>query len=857
MEKIILKNVQDLVQEKSTSPMSTERPRTDWRKTYRESVRFNLSATFQKTNIFVQQNAEHLYASECWYSVHGKPHERVDTETRASSITSVMTLLPGDKYTTSSRLLVSVDRCALLLLQDEQPEVTNCDKLGSCSLDNAGGEVPKFHTVPDAAPDTSSHPDCKLLLETLEGEPPGGCNLPDGNGDEGAKAQCSVGQIKAFNPTSGDEELRCQQGYAQNDTIFCDVWSQSAEPCVQKREYDSATTFLRDYLNTTSFNPNVVGRHSEKLDQGKKKEWKTFELQICENEEVAVFKTKAQANENSRNKNVIHCEAECAEGSTVDNDVVSSRHIVTANGNIEADVLSGAKGERAAGEMIAKAPREMADHTAESPVPPRISQEAAEADNDVRPFSVIDPAIWSETDREAVRGRGSQCNAGAELKNESPSLAVSEIKTPSSLFDVTPPQEALFLGQTRQFKHSRGTQQCDDEKEGWGQTNAAHLKTGNKGDFLWNACRSSRPKCPPGQDKIEENIQTAGSRIKERNLSGCSQDNLGNLKAQMFHNLESETLKKDGSTKIKTEDGASVGCETTVIRKDGLQQENQTQAATLQVIPDCFSECSERDVSDSSRVLASTLPTHWDAVVPETQEVNPSYHAITIAPAPNCSDTLYPVPSVFAFGDRVPAGFDTFQRIQLPLEDDDEKVESGSNSPLCTSPSQWKQRSRSILEAESTNQHEVASEEEEEGKDVKRFKCHTENTTNLSSDCSCQDMAKLTTTPVRWPEQHVTSRSAVASSDNDCGPASSLKEDIEFDMKKHFDVVLKELRLYFEISVSEFFGVGNGSVPEQSGDVTKVPEEETSQQFFSPNLMHHKNTASGKFKQALTSQRSA
>ncbi|CAG00134.1 unnamed protein product [Tetraodon nigroviridis] len=408
---------------------------------------------------------------------------------------------------------------------------------------------------------------------------------------------------------------------------------------------------------------------------------------------------------------------------------------------------------------------------------------------------------------------------------------------------MTTKEQRHSVVSTRQFK-----QQCDDEKEGFGQTgspstNAAHLKTGNEGHFLWKACPSSSPKCPPVQDKKEESIETVEHLIKEHQLPGCSQANLGNLKTQGFQDPQSETSKKDGSTKIKTEDRSGLGCETMVITKDGHQRENQTQAAMLQIIPDCFTDSSERNLSDSSRVLASTLPTHWDAVVPEPQEVNPSYHASTIAPALNCSDTLCPVPSVFTFGDRVPAGFDTFQRIQLSLEDDDEKDYSGSNSPLCTSPPQSKQHYRSILEAESTNQHEVAPGEEE-GKDVERFKCHAENTTNLSGDYSCNDMPNLTTTPIRWPEPHVTSRSAVITPDNVCGPASPLKEDIEFALKKQFDLVLKELHLYFEISASEFCSVGNESVPKQCDNVTKVPEEETSQQFFSPDLMHHENTAS-------------
>ncbi|TNM95199.1 hypothetical protein fugu_017958, partial [Takifugu bimaculatus] len=141
-----------------------------------------------------------------------------------------------------------------------------------------------------------------------------------------------------------------------------------------------------------------------------------------------------------------------------------------------------------------------------------------------------------------------------------------------------------------------------------------------------------------------------------------------------------------------------------------------------------------------------------------------------------------------SLGDRVPAGFDTFQKIQLSLEDEAKSDYSGSNSPLHTSLSGPRRLYHSILEAESTNQHEVAPEEEEEGKDVERFKCHTENTTNLSSDYSCNDVPNLTTTPIRSPRQHV-------------------------------------------------------NVPERCTDVTRASEEETSEEFFSPDLMHHENAA--------------
>lgn len=917
MEKV-KENVQDmsLIKEDSVSQISPKRPRTDWIKNCNEKLRFDLSATFQNTNSSEQKNAELLYTSECCYSGCEITQDPEDTEITATPLADLMSLLPEHEHTGSSRAtLDTVEGSALLLVQDEQPEVTNCDKLGSCSLDVAGGELAKFHTVPDAAPDTCSHPDCKLLLESLEDEPPGGGNLLDGNGDEGEMAQCSVGQIKAFSPTS-DEEIRCQHGFArgemQDDPVFCETCTQSvkAKMCIQKMEDDGTSTFWSDYTNTTSLNINVVVNHSGKLDQGEENEENKLELQICGIEDVAVCETKGQVNESSLNKNGIHCETECAEGSTGNNNVVSSRNIVTENVNLEADVFTGAKGEHAAGEMIAIARRETADHTPETPAPARISQEPAEGDNNVSSSSVTDPAIWNETDREAGRGHSSQCTVGAEL---SPSLTVRETKMSLLLFDVTQPQDASFLGQSQQFNHPCRTQLCKDEKEDIYQacspsTNVTLLKTGNEGHCLWKTCLSCSPKLPPVLDRREESLETVRHSIKERNLSGCFHASLETLKAQVFKGLECETFKKDGSTKIKREessdeneksektefnkggedsfkiselsgfghrflnvgsthlsskmeitmekerrDEASVVCET-LVTEDGHHQENQKQASVTRASPNCFSQCLEGNICDSSKALASALPTQ-DAVVPWPQEVNPSYHAHTITPALNCSDTFSPLPSAFTLGDRVPAGFDTFQKIQLSLEDDGKSDYSGSNSPLHTSLSGPRRLYHSILEAESTNQHEVAPEEEEEGKDVERFKCHTENTTNLSSDYSCNDVPNLTTTPIRSPLQHVNGKSVVSPSNNICdnNPASNLRDNLEFDTKKQFDMVLKELHLYFEISVGDFISVGPVSVPEQCTDVTRGSEEETSEEFFSPDLMHHENAASGEFKMWLCS----
>lgn len=1040
MDKITQKDMSPQSEEELTSPLSPKRPRTDWANNHCEESRFDFSETFQKNTgspssiSTLQMNADLICPAELGDNEDEKPCEQEDTKLIVTPITNLTTSHSDGAHTRSSKAsFITAERCLLLLVKDEQPLVTECDKLSSYLLDDAGGALAESHTSQDASADTSSHPDCKRLGESLEDKPPGGCNLPAGNGQEGRQVQ-NVSQIQAFTRNSSDEEVRCQSGSTHeeilNDTGLCNTWSQSAEAeeSNQKRDEQGFSEIIllgkekeegntpisySDYADTQSFYPNA--EPSGNLAEGVKNEEEKLELQICENEDVAVCETKGQFNNNGLSKNTNHCAAECAEGSIVSYNVVSARNIAIENVSLKADVFCGAKGEHAAGKMIAKARSETADHTAETPMPARISQELAEGDNDVGPFSVIDPAIWSETDREAGETRcNSESTTGAEL---SPSVKVCEMEMPlPPCSDVRPSEEVSFPDQTWQFNHRSRTQQCKDEKEDLCQsytapqacsitTNGTHNKTANEGSCLWKSSPSSRPKLPPAEDGRQEGLETVGHRLKEQDQSGCFPVSLKHLKTQEVEHLQIEIARMEGGTELKereevssdehgksqysvdlderllqqnekhedgtkittggcingwtagelskygnnltridegnnleclsdhaysavipvdgmegitaeneTKDEASVGKETEanseilVISEDGHQQQSPKKREMTEASPDdCISEWTEGNMSNSANkstlvsqheqgnklsyfsdyqhkaetfmvenkddLLASTFPATSDAVVPGPHELTPSQNASNNPSALNCSDRFSPVPSAFTFYDRALGGFDTFERIQLSLDDDDDDDGSLSNSPLLTSlagqllKTPQRQLYHSTPEAKSANKHEVVPEEEEE--EVERLECHTENMASgfLSSDYSCNEVPNFISagdiTALRWPQQQPNSESACSSSESvqddlnpqsseSNSPASDLNDSPKFEMKKQFDVVLKELNLYFDISMSDFASdgkEGEESSPEQCSDVTEAVEDKTSSckdQLSSPDLRHHGDTSSGK-----------
>lgn len=581
MDKITLKDKSPQTDKEPSSPPSSKRPRIDWANNHSQKNWFEFSETFQKNAVSLlsintqQKNTGQVCPADCGDIKDGKAHDYEETKLKVTPVTSSATSHADDACDRLSKTsFIMTERCLLLVLKDEQPLVTKCDKLSLHLLDNAGGALGESHTSRDASANTFSHPDCNRLGESLEDKPPGGCNLPNGNGQDGRQVQNMFSQVQVFTHRSSDEEVRWQScstdEKTSNDTCFCTTWSQCAEVgdsnqkvCKYRlsesillgKETEEVNTNVAYsyYAGLKSFYSNSEVDPSGDLAEGVKNEEEKLELQICENEDIAVCETKDQFNENCLRKNGIHCSAECAEG--------SARNFAIEKGIRKADVFIRAKGEHAAGKMIAKAPCDPGDHTAETPMPARISQEPAEGDNDEGPFSVIDPAIWSETDREAG---GTHCNSesdtGAEL---SPSVNVCEIEMPPPpCSDVRPSQEVSVPDQTRPINQQSRTQQCNDEKENVCQshtepqacsitTNTTHNKTVNEGSSLWKSNLSSSPNLLPAVDGRQESLEAVGpllDLLKEQDQSGCF---AVGLKLQEVEHFQNEIARVAGEAEMK------------------------------------------------------------------------------------------------------------------------------------------------------------------------------------------------------------------------------------------------------------------------------------------------------------------
>lgn len=988
-----------------TSPLSPKRPRTDWANSCIETFCETICCPSSVSTL--QMIADLLCTDKCRVIEDEKPH--CSTTMIVSSITNLSASHAHDAPTSSP------EGCPLLLVTDEQPLVIECDKFCRYLRNDAGGELAESHTSRDSTTDTSSHPDCKLLRESLEDGPPGGCNLPPRNGQDGRQALSSVSQIQALNCSSSDEEAGCQShscgGKMLNGTGFCNTWRPSAEykETTQERDghrfreiiltgekkgVENSSVSYSDYADKNLFYPNVEEVPSGNLAEGVKSEEEKLELQICRNGDVAVCETKGRANDNGLSRNAIHCAAECAEGSIVSYDVVSARNMTTENVRLEADVPRGADGEHTAGKMIAEAGRKTADHPAETPTPATISQEHAEGDNDVGSFSVIDPAIWRETDGEAGETCcSSESSAGAELF---PSAKVCEMETPpASCSDVRPSREVPVPELTRLWNRQSRTQQCKDEKGKLCQLHTAAQacpisttrkpsKTVEEGICFGNSSACSSPEFLPAEDEGQESLwdcETVGHCFKEQEQSGSFPVSPKELKMWEDEPLRVEIVSTDGEPEIdimeehssdehsksqnicdwtagklskygnkprhinesnKTDwvsdhvysavcpategitescDESSAGKETEANSEMSLMPEDvhqpQSPQRMTEASPDdcvgkwtkgrmsnsvsklspvsqpkggneliCFSDYHLKaetfTVEHKDDLLATASQATSDAVVPG--ELTPSQNSSDKPAALRCTDRLSPLPSAFTFYDRKPVGFDTFERIQL-LVDDNDGNDGDYNSVLLTGavgqllevPEH--QLYNSVSDAAYKHKVIPETEEDKEGKkEVEELECHTKNVAHdfLRSDYTCSEVSNLIEaaaaaaaadiTALRRPQQQPDGKSAGSSSAsfsssvnvwNDVDlqatqssiPASDLNDIPKFEMKKQFDVVLKELNLYFDVSMSDFTNDCKESSLELWRDVSKGVEDKTTSckdELSSPQLKHQRNTLPGK-----------
>ncbi|KAK7907371.1 hypothetical protein WMY93_015983 [Mugilogobius chulae] len=208
----------------------------------------------------------------------------------------------------------------------------------------------------------------------------------------------------------------------------------------------------------------------------------------------------------------------------------------------------------------------------------------------------------------------------------------------------------------------------------------------------------------------------------------------------------------------------------------------------------------------------------------------------------NCNGRFSPAPSAFPLTKRAPiGGFDTFEKIQLSPDDNDMDAPALGNSPLLTSPPrQLLENPQVYLSKSHAANHESDKTEEIELSNANEcgFLSNQNTCNKVPSPISAADVIAR-----GWPEQKPLCESAFQIYDcfqddsNLDSSAVSFESDFsdcdgsdrrEFEMKTQFDSVLKELKLFFDISASDMASSNDTSSPEPLREITEALEGETS-----------------------------
>ncbi|XP_058469946.1 uncharacterized protein LOC131443898 [Solea solea] len=941
------------------SPLSPKRPRMDvtmtnnhnfeWRADLPELLTLQQTTNTPPSNNNLQKSVVLIYSAESGHVKDEQPQHTTFiippfSQASASHIDSTHTGLTTVSFITAERLLLNLQK-------DEQTSRSESDKCSSSLRNDAGGAFTDTHTLKDTCADMSSHPDCERLGKSLEDEPPGGNCLPAGDDKDWRQVQNNASQIQVFTLSSSDEEVRSEKDCTYEDVLHdTGVYNTGSQSDNQKKNgLDQISP--SDYVDCKSFHSNPEEDPSGKLACGLNEVGKKSELQYCENENAAVCDREGLVND-GMSENSIPSVAECTEGSTVFHDVVLARNITAENVSASADDFCGAKEEHTTGKMIVTAGREAPDHTTETTVPAKISVEPTEGDNDPASFRVIDPAIRSETDREAEE---KHCNSESSAAVErSPSVKVCEMET----------HEFSADDQDNQFNHQSTIEKCKEKEDlclpdtephaHSTPINETHNMTGSESSNCWNASPSRsphRPSNPHIENGRHESPTSEKHQLKEQNESDCVPVWFDHMKTQQLEYSHAASARMEKATDIKErEDFISFGeqikpeeyqnLENTegkcvqqnekpkICERDNrftlfedfedakkemekvincgqeikinaiensktenlLQSEQRTDTTELTHI-ECISGLTGDNATKSGNTLSqdcrhnpSTAETLMaankddlsifalapasDAVVPCQHDSSHFQNANNNSTALNCNDRFSPVPSVFTFYDRMPRGFDTFKKIPLSPDDDEGDDDAGlGNSLLLTSlPRQLlktsvQQPSLSVPGAESDKHEEIPGEEAGGKEEVAKFQHHIDNMALelLSSDCASNELPNFISEAeiiaLRWPEQqpdcdsaceHIQPLSVSSSVSSEHDGPSDVNISSEFKMTKQFDMVLKELNLFFDISMNDFSSNSKESTPEQCSDAAGALESHVStckEHLRSPEMGRHRHSS--------------
>ncbi|XP_027896860.1 uncharacterized protein LOC114159028 [Xiphophorus couchianus] len=673
-----------------------------------------------------------------------------------------------------------------------------------------------------ASNSTPRLPDCKLLEKSLEGENPGVClqnDENDGNLGTWAQTQPSLVQAVTF----------CSHQAA--DTDLCHAFSQLADAVEgdikrEKAPLRSPTSSFQDALPLCS---NAEADHCQKSDH-----------RIPEN--VSDVETKGQGSNTF---------------------VKSSEELITCCEFVSGTTLSA--------ENVS-----FKDHNyvveAEIPAAVRISQEAAEEDNEADAFCVIDPVIWSEIDEEVER---LLCNsdgaAGGEL---SPLVEVCHTEATSPLcsevrasLDSIPDSEQL---QRDENKLGKTNNLMQDQTDNEGKSSPAFAGDDGTGEICITT--GSRLKVAVSPDHVEmpelEYLHSKTDKVEE--VAGFIQSNSPKeTETDELRNLESEwqnkqgdcnSYQKEGETqkhgrnlnsiddKQENELGESfegnicVTCVTTEGKKQNqkvkvggeinieewetgerMQKQSEFEDDIREESPiQDVSEWAETRLSfyngeDPEQSLGCLAHDQHMPDVSTLHTVPPTTDAVVPCPSQNALHGVRYFPSAFTPGKDELGGFDTFEKIKLFPDDDDGATE------LLNTPQEEQEHHMQVAESEI---NEKTLEDKKE---------YTENGFD-SSDSSSNDVPNFTPNLEKEPNSGSTndsslcshdelnpqSASSAAPTDSD-GPSCDLSTSFDFEMKEHFGRVLQELNLFFDISRNEFTRPPSPDLPESSEDhSTKV-----------------------------------
>ncbi|XP_077408480.1 uncharacterized protein LOC144039233 isoform X2 [Vanacampus margaritifer] len=822
-----------LKMETESSLPSPKRPRIDYIVTFDNTSTDDLpniltSQTVGSPSVALPRDADVICTEQNRHIQDKKPCEQIHD--------TILTAGPQAEDTTSNTLevCVSTEVSQLLHLKqyDQQDKISPSPLSGSYTLEVSTSEM-------------SSYPECQHMKNSLEDKSLADCSLPSKNG------------------LSNDAEVRYQSGSP------CDSNQHETAPgtCSQSVAFDDRNQKEEDFADT-------IFQQGVKQDEGEKslshmKEFQLFvsppdkdvpvilagdkrKVDMCDSAAACDRETNDQANDTE--KSDIASPVECAEVSLISYHATPAKYISTETEN--PDDFGQAGGEHS--ETAAETEKERVHHMPENHMPASISIESAEKDNDADLHRVSEFTVWSKTVREAEENcYNSKSIAGEQLP---PSVMDCELEIPHPpTSDAGPLQPAS--DQTVQSINQYRPQQHEDKKENLSESFSVPSSGTHNTSGYEDSCHLTSSPCIspqrttkplPAGDGIHSCV-IAGHHLEDQ--SSCLPVSCNYLKAQHVEHSLPGIGTRDEPKEIKEMTG-EIKPHELVMQQNSPSNEDMSEQSLVEGLTEdtkltpgeetvhVITHQSFPEYQQTAEMLEckdELLPSLSDAVVPGPHELSPRHHSPNPdrVLAQNCKDKFASLPSAFAIYTHVSGGFDNFHKIQLS-PDDDEAVQ-GNDCPhtslamlLMKSP----QKDHSMPKRE--GQHvempkEMEQDQVHEGGG--KVECHIQDLASGGFDTEANCTKGLSEEDVIVSE--FSNDAAVHNS-----PPPFPIQWPEFKMKKEFDLVLKELNVYFNICKSEI-ACDNGKPPELGNDVLCNEVSKSKCHSSSPELALHRDSALG------------